>query len=52
MAIFCQMSHEIRTYMNAIIGFTNVLFLLKTELDESPNRYISAIKVWGMHWSF
>ncbi|HBG71605.1 MAG: hypothetical protein A2W93_08175 [Bacteroidetes bacterium GWF2_43_63] len=40
-----NMSHEIRTPMNAIIGFTKVL--LKTNLSEKQQEYLSAIKTSG-----
>jgi two-component system CheB/CheR fusion protein len=36
------MSHEIRTAMTAIVGFTNVI--LKTELHQKQKEYIDAIK--------
>ncbi len=40
-----NMSNEIRTPMNSIIGFTNVV--LKTELNKKQKEYISAIKISG-----
>jgi signal transduction histidine kinase/DNA-binding response OmpR family regulator len=40
-----NMSHEIRTPMNAIIGFTKVM--LKTDLSEKQEEYLTAIKVSG-----
>jgi PAS domain S-box-containing protein len=40
-----NMSHEVRTPMNAIIGFTKVV--LKTELNVRQKEYLTAIKISG-----
>ena len=40
-----NMSHEMRTPMNAIIGFTKVV--LKTELTSKQKEYLNAIKISG-----
>ena len=40
-----NMSHDIRTPMNAIVGFTSVM--LKTTLDDNQKKYINAIQASG-----
>ena len=40
-----NMSHEICTPLNAVVGFTNVM--LKTKLSEKQHQYLAAIKMSG-----
>jgi PAS domain S-box-containing protein len=42
---FAQMSHEIRTLMNGVIGLTEVL--LKTGSADEQNKYLNAMKISG-----